>query len=326
MEDLLYDYDEALDYLIRSKKDGERHIPTFAQRMLKRFRAVGLRHRTDTEPPANIRKAKMDKGQELWILFDTRRDDEGYMSVEVIDTPQSDVAILAAMVTWLARKVDYRKLRAANSFVRSGAYAAQYEKINALFTEASKEEQGIASPSAQAALDLLSGLDDKTEALRHLEYMLPLIRYYRPDFDSRSPQEQQDLIEKACPHINGFLDALRRLQNFLEYGAPNQKKLTPDFKEPRRDVQAAVLAEVEGLTHSQIGERMKIPRPPNSRISGGHVTARKMVERGKRILERAFGKEGWDKQVKKMKDQKAGWQSLSHEERDKIIREETSAL
>jgi hypothetical protein len=323
---LLPDYDGALDELVRSRRDDDRHIPTFARRMLVRLATVGLRHRADVEPPANIRRAKLDKGQEVWLLFDTRRDREGYFGVEVVDTPRSDVAILAAMVAWLARKVDPKALRAADSFVHSGAYADQYKQIDALMKKALEEGQGIASPSAQSALDLLPELDDKIDALRHLEYIEPLIRYYKPDFDSRPPQEQRDLVEKACTHINGFLEALRKLQNFLEYGTPNQKKLTPDIEKPRQDVQAAVWSEVDGLTHRQIGERMGIPIPDVSKEKGGHETARASVERGKQTLKEAFGEKGWEKQKEEMKAQKARWQSLSQEKRDKIIREETRAL
>ena len=71
---------------------------------------------------------------------------------------------------------------------------------------------------------------------------------------------------------------------------------------------------------------MRKPTPTVSKEKGGHVTAGASVRRGKEILEEAFGKEGWDKQKEKMKAQKAWWQSLSQEERDKIIREESRAL
>ncbi len=40
-------YDEALDELHHSRKDGNPHIPTFAQNMLGQLREVGLLHRPD---------------------------------------------------------------------------------------------------------------------------------------------------------------------------------------------------------------------------------------------------------------------------------------
>ncbi len=375
------DYDEALDELRASRKDGRPHIPTFTQRMLERLRDVGLLHLTDAEPPVNVRKAKLDKEQEVWIRFDTRRDDEGYIAVEVVDAPRSDTAILAAMTAWLTWPIDFKQLLEAQQFIFSGAYEDEMKRIgsigatlrrtrlsqdivNALFgkmmkihldfarpfltrmgrTEEDRDmtsaifpetggDQQIAPGNAESAWDKavsawksLDDLEAKIIPLRHLEYLLPLIHYYRPEFDNRSPEEQQDLLKKACDYINGFLESLRNLQAFLEYGAPNQKKLTPAIKEPKRDVKAAVLHDVDELTHRQIGERMKIPLPPISKEKGGHVTVREMVKRGRGILEEAFGKVGWWERVERMKAEKARWWSLSEEERDKQWDAETTAL
>ena len=329
-----YDYDEALDCLRYSRKDGKRDIPTFAQHMLERLQKVGLLHKTDTEPPDNVRKAKLDGKQDLWIRFDTRRvEDKGYMAVEVVDIPRSDKAILAAMVAYLAQPIDLQRLLEAARFKYSGAYAAESER---LYASIGMEETGAGLPripkdqdltveELHSVMDALEDLRAKIKPLWHLEYLLPLIQYYRPEFDSCSPQEKQDLIEKTCGYINAFLESLRNLQAFLEYGAPN-RKLIPAAKEPNRDVQAAVLRDVDGLTHRQIGEQMGIPTPPNFEIKGEHQTVRKMVERGRRILEGAFGEEGWWEQVKKMKAEKAWWRSLSVEERAERIRAEHDAL
>ena len=123
-------YDEALDELNASRKDGLPHIPTFAQRMLERLKKVGLLHRTDTEPPSNVRKVTLDKKQDLWIRFDTRRDyDEGYTAVEVVDPPRSDTAILAAMTAWLAQPIDFKQIIEATRYVLSGTHMTEIEKI-----------------------------------------------------------------------------------------------------------------------------------------------------------------------------------------------------
>jgi hypothetical protein len=124
-------YDEALDELKASEKDGRPHIPTFARRMLERLRDVGLLHTMDTEPPVNVRKVTLDKGQELWIRFDTYRDIEGYMAVALVDAPRSDAAILAAMVAWLAQPIDFESLLEARRVLVSSAIKAQEQKIEA---------------------------------------------------------------------------------------------------------------------------------------------------------------------------------------------------
>ncbi len=371
-------YDEALDYLRTSKKDGEPHIPTFARSMLELLRDVGFLHRIDAEPPVNVRKAKLDKEQEVWIRFDTHRvEDKGYMAVEVVDVPRSDKAIFAAVVAGLAQPIDFERLLEASRFILSGDYTDEMKRIGAVVSRTRVDQdivdallgkmlflhtefaipflrtmgrtgeakdmfdviferpggdKDIAPETVESGWEeavsvgkSLKNLEAKVKPLKHLEYLLPLIRYYRPEFDNRSAEEQQDLIEKACHYINDFLKSLGKLQAFLEYGTPN-RKLTPAVKEPNRDVQAAVLHEVDGLNYRQIGELMRIPLPPDFEVKGEHQTVRKMVERGRGILKRAFGEEGWREQVEKMKTQQAWWQSLSEAEQRKIIDAEHDAL
>jgi hypothetical protein len=99
--------------------------------MLTRLSKVGLLHRPDAEPLANVRRVKLDKGQELWIRFDAHRDDlQGYTAVEVVDTPRSDTAILAAMTAWLAQPIDLKRIPKATQYVLSGAYLADIEKLS----------------------------------------------------------------------------------------------------------------------------------------------------------------------------------------------------
>ena len=73
-----------------------------------------------------------------------------------------------------------------------------------------------------------------------LEYVLALLRYSQPGFDSLPQHEQVGLILGACEYLNGFLESLRKLLTFLEIGAfgglPN-KRVT----DIGRDVRAAIL-------------------------------------------------------------------------------------
>lgn len=311
-------YDEALDELHASERKGVPHIPTFARRALKRLEEVGLLHTADTEPPANVRKVEWeakDEAQELWMRFNTHRDANGYMAVEVIDATRSDAAILAAMIAYLAQPIDSERLLEAFRFFSSPAGQAQREKIEESMKRM-REDQEIPLEEWKATMQAMSDLHDKIETLKPLQYIMPLIWYYKPAFDGYSPQQQQDLIEKTCAYINDFLDSLWKLQEFLEFGAPN-RKLRPAIKEPQRDVRAAILCDVDGLTYREIGEQMGIAFSINFKDTEDHQTVRKFVERGREILKRAFGEEGWQKQSEAMKAQKAWWQSLSQEERDK---------
>jgi hypothetical protein len=71
---------------------------------------------------------------------------------------------------------------------------------------------------------------------------------------------------------------------------------------------------------------MGIPLPPDFEIKGEHQAVRKMVDRGRKILNSAFGEEGWRERVEKMKAEKSWWQSLSQEEREERIEAEYRAL
>jgi hypothetical protein len=84
-------------------------------------------------------------------------------------------------------------------------------------------------------------------------------------------------------------------------------------------VRAAVLHDVEGMSYTNVGERLKVPLPPDFEIKGEHQTVRKMVGRGRSILETAFGEEGWRKRIEDMKAEKKRWDSLSPEERRKEV-------
>jgi hypothetical protein len=325
----LNEYDEVMYVMKTSKKDGELHIPTFARRMLEQLRDVGLLHTRDAEFPANIRKVTVDKGQELWIGFDTYRSDEGYMAVDVVDAPRSDAAILAAMIAWMPRPVDFEQLLEEGPLVSSVAYIAQLQKIEAFRTRM-YEGQDIAFDEWKESMESSLALLEKEKTHESVMYLLSLIMYYRrPEVKNYSLQEMDDLLKQAYYHINNFLEALRKLQGFFEYGTSNNKKLTPAVKEPQRDVKAAVLRDVDELNYRQIGERIGIPVDLDSDYfekKGEHVTVRKMVARGRRILEEAFGEEGWRKRAEVMKAEQAWWRSLSREEQQKETEVEMTAL
>jgi hypothetical protein len=310
-------YDEALETFKDSNKRGEPHIPTFAQLILKKLAAVGPLHTKEDGAPSNIRKVNLGGKQELWVRFDTRRDDEGYMAIDVVAPPRSDAAILAAMVAWLvAEPIDLKKVLWASSIKYSPEMRARLDRAEALQERISAKERNVSFEEYAEQLEFLLAYMSLLEAQRPLEYLMPLIEHYRPEVKDYSPKEQLALYEKACHYINDFLEALRRLQAFLEYGSPN-KKLSPPIKEPNRDVKAAVLHDVDGLSYRQIGEKMEIPAPPDLEIKGEHQTVRKMVERGRNILERAFGEDGWQERVATMKAEKEWWKSLSRKEQEK---------
>jgi hypothetical protein len=307
---------EALEYMWMSERDGELDIPTFARRTLERLREVGLLHRTDTQPPANIRRARFDGQQDLWIRFNTRRTSQGYKAMEVMEAPRSDRAILAAMVAWTSDPVDFEQLRPAIAYAHG--LVTQGENFEAAMDDVMQYlmegEPSLEDFKRVAAV--LNTIRRNDELLRNFRFLEPLMRFYKPEIADCSAEEYWKYIEQACRHVKDYLESLSRLQAFLEYGAPG-RKLTPSVKRPQRDVQAAVLHDVEGIDHREILERMRIAPldPQEFRDKGEYQTVRKMISRGRDILEQAFGRNGWQAQAATLKEEIRWWQSLSPEER-----------
>jgi hypothetical protein len=136
-----------------------------------------------------------------------------------------------------------------------------------------------------------------------------LLRYHRPGFDNAPLEERAELLAGTCAHINEFLEALRKLMAFVEYGVPGRGAV-PVARTAARDVEAAVLKDVEGLTHHEIGKRLGVPPPANFSYKGDHPTVRKMVARGRRILILALGEEGWQVQAGAMRTEARRFLSL----------------
>ncbi len=328
----VHEIHEAMDELSGSKKDGEPHFPTFARSMLAHLQEVGLLHTADAQAPENVRLAKLEQDQMVWVRLDTYRDHRyGYKVVEVVRPPRSEAAILAAMVAWGLDRKDFDwvlgQLAAGLAYgnfkvngVSATMAATWHPKVIRAYSQKLKniaEKKETVPEAWQPLLKSISGFQDDDER-DQLAYMLHLLRYYRPGFDKRCLQEQLDLLKKAHGYIQDFLESLRTLQNFFGFGAPN-RKLTPDVRQPEQVVQAAVLCDVHGLNHQEIGKALGVPRPEISKKKGGHVTVKAMVTRGRRILTAALGEEGWARRIEDMRADMAWWRTLSQDERYREI-------
>ena len=137
-----------------------------------------------------------------------------------------------------------------------------------------------------------------------------LLRYHRPGFDDLPHQERTNLVVDACGHTYEFLEALRKLVAFLEHGRINYRGPAA-IKVASKDIAAAVLRDVDGLTNREIGERLGVPLPTDFRIKADHPTVRKMVGRGRRTLKAALGEDGWKEHVRAMKEEAQAWHSRS---------------
>lgn len=96
----------------------------------------------------------------------------------------------------------------------------------------------------------------------------------------------------------------------LEYAAPGGRKAVPPLKEPDLVVRAAILSDVYGWGTLRIGKELGVPAPPNSDIKGENQTVRKIIDRGRPLLEQCFGAEGWRAKAERMRAEPERWKSL----------------
>jgi len=242
-------------------------------------------------------------GQIVWLKLDGPRSPErGYREISVSDEPlRTDAAILAALTALEGRPLDV------------GALHKVLTTILPLRGESFLERWTKASEDRHAREDLRPTLED----LRHhqtLDYALMLLRYHSPGFDEMTLEARADLIAETCAHINQFLEVLHRMMTFLEHGKPRRRGPAAT-KVASRDIKAAVLREVDGLTNRQIAEVLCMNTPTDFLIKGDHPRVRKMVKRGRSALVAALGEEGWRDQVQAMKDEAERWHSKSEIQR-----------
>jgi hypothetical protein len=226
--------------------------------------------------------------QVLWLRLEGERSTKrGYKEVRVSAKPlRTDEAILAALTVLEGQQIDARQVREALN-------------ANDIDLEVSLSGQVWERRYLQMPLPT-----------RLLEYVFLLLRYHRPEFDDLPREAKLDLIERACVHINECTDAARKLSAFLEYGVPG-KPQRGAARTADRDVRAAVRRDVDGWTYRRIGEELDVPLPQDFDHKGDHPRVRQMVVRGRNILDRTLGKDGWRKHIEAMRTEAKRWNALS---------------
>ncbi len=246
--------------------------------------------------------------QVLWLQVNGKRSSKrGYREVRVADEPvRTDEAILAALTVMEGRSIDSRRLRKALAELNLSSERSMLDHW---------QEAYRSIPDEQRSKGKRPELVENLQHSHSLDYMLLLLRHHRPDFDELPQKRKLELIARACELVNEFLGSVHKLASFLEYGATGrqQRKAVED---PDRDVIAAVLRDVDGLTNERIGEELGVSLPKSFKSSGDHSTVREMVGRGRRLLERVLEKEGWQQQIQDMKAEAKRWRSLSDVEQN----------
>lgn len=142
-----------------------------------------------------------------------------------------------------------------------------------------------------------------------------LLRYHRPGFDDAPRDERAALLADSCAYLNDVLEGMKKFMAYIEYGVPGRGAV-PIAKSIARDVKAAVLKDVDGLTYHEIGKRLGVPPPADFSYKGDHPTVRKSVGRGRKAFEIGLGKEGRLTHIEAMKEESRRRLGMGEVERD----------
>jgi len=274
-----------------------------------------------------------DSREVLWLKLNGRRSGQGYQRAEVLDTFMStDRAILAALTALEAKEIKTKELD--ESLIES-----EVDSSNEEWPESGEElyEQTIQELVQAVDDSLVQALEEDIREFRYayddpqvhtthtLAYVVALLRYYRPEFDNLSREERLTLIKEGCKRVVKFLEALRHLEAFLEYWAPEQD-LKSKVEDAARDIKAAELQDVEGLSNLQLGKLLGIAPPPSEAFKRTNSTAGAMAKRGRYLLESNLGEEGWRKLVEDKRVQREDYWTRSEEERSLLQFAENEGL
>lgn len=323
--------------LLYARRGVEQPIPLLAHNWLKELAEVNSRQREchpegepsylesfDPDDPevkflyGNARTARLKEGrraQTVRVRLTDWTHRPGDRTVEVLEAPLSThAAIIAALTALQARPVDAERLRKALPLAAPHLEGDMHECARAAFDKLAGEE------GFRQALEFVSNFQEDA-----LGYVVALLRYYRPEFDGLPAEERLALIARACGYTNEFLASLRKLTAFLEDGTP-ENDLRSVVADADRDVKAAMLRDVEKISYAAIGEKLGIARSPSDHAKGGHSKAAKMVGRGEKILEAAWGKEGWQKQVQSIRAEDDHWASLDEAGKARLLKAEKERI
>jgi hypothetical protein len=277
------------------------YTPGLARACLAKLREIGLHTKWPSEDDELYSVRLKESGQSFWLEFGNNRDYGGMPTIEVMgESQQQDIAILSALTNVEARPIDLERLRnEVLPQIRALLESGKCTSVSDAFAR-----KGIGLPEIEEPEEFNQLPDYCFRLLRPKDiYILGLLQEFRPDFDSYPYEVQIALLEETCKRTNELLRASRHLVNFLEYGAPN-RDTRAEVENVARDVRAAKLRDVGGLSYKKIGEVLGVSPPSTTnREKNDHSTIRAMVKRGRKILEEALGEEGWQEKAEAMRSE-----------------------
>jgi hypothetical protein len=227
----------------------------------------------------------------------------GFKSATVsLDTPQSEEAIIAALVVLRVGELHTDAL-----------YSAW--RIN----KAWREELEADAFSADRLIEAWDSIPKATirglwDGFK-LQTVETLLRQYRPDFDELPEKDQFYLIEGTVKRAGAFLKHLRMLVSFIEDGDPAEGNRRRRTEKVQEQVRAAELKDILRKTHSEIGMVVGPPPTESDKIHGGSRAAGKKANAGKEKLTHMLGADGYRQHVEQGMADADRWNSFSEQEK-----------
>jgi hypothetical protein len=293
-----------------------------------------------------VHPVRLGKSRKVaWISFDGPRTRHGHRDVEVLDQPlRTEAAIIAALTVLEASVMgdDIFELLRRALFAHTEAHPELAQKdlqevLDGLsphwFSDQKAEIDKVLEKQLTKELEQFPEWEREKERKKRLpkpwerwerdpllwnrsiSYMVALLRYRRPDFDDHTLEEQLDLVDQHRLRINAFLEKQTEHAKFLEYGTP--KGIPTRVVERARDqVKAAVLADVEGLSHEKIANKLGVDVPKRHKENMKIPEIAALVREGRGLLDNVLPGIGWQKHAEDMKTDADRYRDLSDEDKE----------
>jgi hypothetical protein len=268
------------------------------------------------------------------LLLDAKRTEQGYRGAEVLVGPSRTeeayvAAVLALQGEEMEREGDEKNLQ-SNEMAQASKAILYFELMRSGRTD------GAARDTVhQAMRDLHLYKEGPVKATDYFEGLKltpldELLRYFRPEFHEASEKERIELLEHTIGYVNEYLEALRRLTAFLQYGktgayeglptkqvtqAANQVRAA-EFRELVRNERGAL------VPYAKIGKLLGEQPTPGQAPRSYEGRIKRMVEAGKGILKQALGEQGYRDYMEEKRAELEHWQTLSEEKQSEIHMEE----
>lgn len=256
--------------------------------------------------PEKQERFKLPGGEQA--RFSLERDEESeYPTAKIqLGVPRIEQAIIAAVVALQGEQTQRKRLLRVPCAL--GAARWTRRAFEALARGEPRPDEPPELKKARVG-DTFAGF-----AYTHVE---KLLRHYRPDFDDMPQQDQAALISRVLEKTNKFLDALRELALCIQQAHPYKGLPNSPVKKAARDVKAAELRDIEGMSYTEIGKQLQVNQSENDLIRGDNYRVRtQLVPNGRRILISAWGDEGYKEHIVSSKTEKQRWTALSEDLRD----------